>query len=189
MTETQLLELSALTELSRELTATDCIRIRNALGLPERLSEEAKQGFLFLIAFKQWRGHRPHRFYTVLRDIHPELITIACKISWLCVSSHSNVEYEEISIKSLIDLLKTEITKGQWVAIYMVVAGKTNVNIGFKETLEMLLDKGLIYNDLTQFSQIMTVIQRNDIVEKLQVYQELSFEWKKENSNPNSKEK
>ena len=71
----------------------------------------------------------------------------------------------------------------------MVVAGKTNVNIGFKETLEMLLDKGLIYNDLTQFSQIMTVIQRNDIVEKLQVYQELSFEWKKENSNPNSKEK
>ena len=70
MTETQLLELSALTELSRELTAIDCIRIRNAIGLPEGLSEEAKEGFLFLIAFKQWRGHRPHRFYTILRDIH-----------------------------------------------------------------------------------------------------------------------
>ena len=174
MTETQLLELSALTELSRELTAIDCIRIRNAIGLPEGLSEEAKEGFLFLIAFKQWRGHRPHRFYTILRDIHPELITIACKIPWLCVSSHSDVEYEEedkISIKSLIDLLKTEITKGQWVAIYMVVAGETSVNIGFQETLEMLLDKGLIHSDLTQLSQIMEVIQRNDIVEKLRVFQ------------------
>ena len=174
MTESQLLELSALTELSRELTATDCIRIRNAIGLPEGLSEEAKEGFLFLIAFKQWRGHRPDRFYTILRDIHPELITIACKIPWLCVSSHSDVEYEEeekISIKSLIDLLKTEITKGQWVAIYMVVAGETSVNIGFQETLEMLLDKGLIHSDLTQLSQIMEVIQRNDIVEKLRVFQ------------------
>ena len=77
MSETQLLELSALTELSSELTATDYIRIRNAIGLPEGLSEEAKQGFLFLIAFKQWRGHRPHKFYTILRAIHPELITIA----------------------------------------------------------------------------------------------------------------
>ena len=174
MSETQLLELSALTELSRELTAIDCIRIRNAIGLPEGLSEEAKEGFLFLIAFKQWRGHRPHRFYTILRDIHPELITIACKIPWLCVTSHSDVEYEEeekINIKSLIDLLKTEITKGQWVAIYMVVAGETNVNIGFQETLEMLLEKGLIYSDLTQLSQIMEVIQRNDIVEKLRVFQ------------------
>ena len=173
MTESQLLELSALTELSRELTAIDCIRIRNAMGLPEGLSEEAKEGFLFLIAFKQWRGHRPHRFYTILRDIHPELITIACKIPWLCVSSHSDVEYEEdkISIKSLIDLLKTEMTKGQWVAIYMVVAGEANVNIGFQETLEMLLDKGLIHSDLTQLSQIMEVIQRNDIVEKLRVFQ------------------
>ena len=174
MTETQLLELSALTELSRELTAIDCIRIRNAIGLPEGLSEEAKEGFLFLIAFKQWRGHRPHRFYTILRDIHPELITIACKIPWLCVSSHSDVEYEEeekISIKSLIDLLKTEITKGQWVAIYMVVAGEADVNIGFQETLEMLLDKGLIHSDLTQLSQIMEGIQRNDIVEKLRVFQ------------------
>ena len=174
MSETQLLELSALTELSRELTAIDCIRIRNVIGLPEGLSEEAKEGFLFLIAFKQWRGHRPDRFYTILRDIHPELITIACKIPWLCVSSHSDVEYEEeeeISIKSLIDLLKTEITKGQWVAIYMVVAGETNVNIGFQETLEMLLDKGLIHSDLTQLSQIMEVIQRNDIVEKLKVFQ------------------
>ena len=174
MSETQLLELAALTELSRELTAIDCIRIRNAIGLPEGLSEEAKEGFLFLIAFKQWRGHRPHRFYTILRDIHPELITIACKIPWLCVSSHSDVEYEEeeeISIKSLIELLKNEITKGQWVAIYMVVAGETNVNIGFQETLEMLLDKGLIHSDLTQLSQIMKVIQRNDIVEKLKVFQ------------------
>ena len=174
MTESQLLELSALTELSRELTATDCIRIRNAIGLPEGLSEDAKEGFLFLIAFKQWRGHRPHRFYTILRDIHPELITIACKIPWLCVSSHSDVEYEEeekISIKSLIDLLKTELTKGQWVAIYMVVARETNVNIGFQETLEMLLDKGLIHGDLTQLSQIMLVIQRNDIVEKLRIFQ------------------
>ena len=195
MTETQLLELSALTELSRELTAIDCIRIRNAIGLPEGLSEEAKEGFLFLIAFKQWRGHRPHRFYTILRDIHPELITIACKIPWLCVSSHSDVEYEEeekISIKSLIDLLKTEITKGQWVAIYMVVAGEANVNIGFQETLEMLLDKGLIHSDLTQLSQIMEVIQRNDIVEKLKVFQrafmqmeegEFEFKFKREVNN------
>ena len=174
MSETQLLELSALTELSRELTAIDCIRIRNAIGLPEGLSEEAKQGFLFLIAFKQWRGHRPDRFYTILRDIHPELITIACKIPWLCVSSHSDVEYEEeekISIKSLIELLKTEITKGQWIAIYMVVAGETNVNIGFQETLEMLLAKGLIHSDLTQLSQIMQVIERNDIVDKLKEFQ------------------
>ena len=53
----------------------------------------------------------------------------------------------------------------------MVVAGETNVNIGFQETLEMLLDKGLIHSDLTQLSQIVGVIQRNDIVEKLKVFQ------------------
>ena len=173
MSDTQLEELSALTDLSIELTPADCKQIRNSIGLPEALSEDAKHGVIFLIAFKEWKQHRPYRFYTTLQDIRPDLLAIACEVPWLCASSPREMKFEEeeITIKSLIDLLKTEVTRGQWVAIYMVVAGETNVNVGFKETLELLLDKGLIQSDLKQVSKILRVIQRNDLVEKLREYQ------------------
>ena len=82
------------------------------------------------------------------------------------------MEYQakELSIKTLIDLLKSEITKDNWSMIYMAMANEAKENIDFELTLNKMTGQGFIQKDLIQLSQIMAVIKREDIVEKVKPY-------------------
>ena len=165
-------ELSALIELSNQLKPADIIRIQNMIALPVGLCEDNTQGTLFLYAVKRWSGHNPFIFYNTMKSIRPELVHIACHIPWLCVSTPTGCDQieNELSIKTLIELLKTEIPKGQWLMIYISIAKEAKEEVGFAVTLNMLMDNGYIERDLKRLSRLMVEIQRHDLVDKLQTY-------------------
>ena len=166
-------ELTASRELSLKLTTADITRMQTLIRAPEGMCDNVSDVPLFLLALRQWNQHSPFRFYTALKDTRPDLIETACKIPWLCVSSPSDCEQEgeELSIQSLIGLLRGEITKSTWILIYMAVTNEAGDNIGFEITLNKMLEKGLIERDLTTLSEILKGIQRDDLVDKLRAYQ------------------
>ena len=166
-------ELFGLSELSSQLKPSDISQIRDLIGIPEGLCEDVTQGIIFINGIKKWNGHNPFQFYQALESIRPDLIAVACKIPWLCVPSLSECAQEgkELTVKSLIDLLKSNITKGQWLMIYMAVTNEAGDNIGFEITLNKMLEKGLIERGLTTLSEILRGIQRDDLVDKLRAYQ------------------
>ena len=165
-------ELNALAELSSQLTSSEIKRIKVEIGMPLALCEDTAQGIEFLYAVKGWNKRNPYQFYQTLNSIRPDLTAVACRVNWLCTSNPSACEYEEkvLSIKTLINLLSTEITKSQWLLIYMNISSETGLNVGFEIALKILLEKGLIQRDLKILKQILLGIQRHDIVEKLNEY-------------------
>ena len=180
-------EISALMELSEQLTTAEIIQMQNVIKMPEALCKDVTKGTNFLTSIKQWNEHDPYLFYLALEDLRPELTTLACGIPWLCMSTPNELEYQEkeLTIKSLIDLLKSEITKDKWGLIYMAIANEAKENVDFEQTLNKMAEKGFIQKDLIQLSRIMTVIRRDDIVEKMKPYQKVfsgmedgEFEWK-----------
>ena len=167
-------ELNALNELSTELKEHEIMRILTELRVPEVLYQDIKQGTNFLTALKKWSSHNSYQFYQSLNSVRPELVPVACRVKWLCVSSPEQTEYKEeevLSIKTLIELMKSEISNVKWQLIYMVVTGEAGENVNFEITLNKLLEKGLIDRDLKTLKVIMKEIQRNDLIEKLQEYQ------------------
>ena len=171
-------ELTALIELSEELTTADIIHLRNVIGLPQGLCQDAANAAQFLSSIKKWKGHDPFEFHQALQSVRPDLIAIACEIKWLCVSSPSEFvqESKELSIKTLIDLLSTEIPKDKWILIHMVVANEAGENVGFEVTLNKMIENGFIKKDLKKLTQILTKIKRDDLVNKLNPYKSIFSE-------------
>ena len=165
-------EISALNDLTIELTAEDIIRIKNEIGIPEGLCKDITQGYSFINAMKQWKGRDPYKFYLAIQHIRPDLLAIACDIKWLCVASPIEFQEEELSMKTLINLLN-EIPKEKWTLIYIAVANESIENISFEMTLNKLLENGYIQKDLQNLLKIRKEIQRNDVIDKLKVYIEL----------------
>ena len=190
----ELVEMKTLTELSNRFTTADINQIQNEINLPVALCEDITDANSFLFALKSWNKHNPFNFYQALHKVKPELTELACKVPWLCVSCQSEIEFleNELTMKTFVDLLRTELKKGQWQIIYISVAKEAVENIGFEITLNKLLEKEYIHKDLKMFCEIMENIQRSDIVDKLKEYtrifsglQEGEFEskLKKEISN------
>ena len=165
-------EISALTELTSELTAGDIIRIKNEIGIPEGLCKDITQESNFIHAMKRWKGRDPYKFYLALQHIRPDLIATACGVKWLCVASPQESEYqeEELSMKTLINLLRHEIPKEKWSLIYIAVAKESVDNISFEMTLHKLLAHGYIQRDLQSLTKVLKGIQRNDVIDKLSAY-------------------
>ena len=166
-------ELVALKELSNELKANDIKQITDFIGIPEGLCQEITEGSNFLTTLKKWSGHNPFIFYQTLKHVRADLVATACKIKWLCVTSPEEIEYKEeekLSIKTLIEFLKSEISKANWELIYMVATNEAGEDVNFETTLNKLLEKGLIEKDLTTLIEIIKGIQRGDLVEKLEEY-------------------
>ena len=183
-------KLTAMKELSAVLTPEDIIRIRNVIGIPAGLCERVTTGTQLLTAIKRWKQHNPHLFYLVLQDIRPDMIAVANRLPWLCASAPSEFESrgEELSIKTLIELLKREIKGEEWELIYMHIENDAGENMGFEMTIEKLLENELMQKELMQLSDLLKGIEREDVVKKLEEYkkifsnmQEGEFEFKFKN--------
>ena len=168
-------ELSALKELSAKLTKSDIVRIKQLIEIPEGLCENISETIQFLFAIKRWKEHDPFLFHQALQDVRPDLVTHACQLKWLCVSSPSEYENEEkeLSIKTLVELLKSEITQSEWLMIYMSVSDEIEDKVGFENTLSKLMEEGAIERDLHKLKDILKRIERNDIIIKLRPYERI----------------
>ena len=168
-------ELSALKELSAKLTKSDILRIKQLIEIPEGLCENISETMQFLFAIKSWKEHDPFLFHQALQDVRPDLVTHACQLKWLCVSYPSEYENEEkeLSIKTLVELLKSEITQSEWLMIYMSVSDEIEDKVGFANTLSKLMEEGSIERDLHKLKDILKRIERNDIIIKLRPYEKI----------------
>ena len=110
------------------------------------------------------------------------MIAVANRLPWLSASAPSEFECrgEELSIKSLIELLKREIKGEEWELIYMHIENDAGENMGFENEL--------MQNELIQLSDLLKGIEREDVVKKLEEYkkvfsnmQEGEFEFKFKN--------
>ena len=174
MTEHAFSGLGVTKTLSTELKQDDIKLIMDELALPEALYQEIQQGANFLTVLRNWRGHNAFLFHQSLNHIRPDLTAVACKVKWLCVSSPDQVGYKEeekLSIKSLIQLLKSEISKEDWELIYMEVTGGAGENVNFEMTINKLMEKGYIAKDLCALKSILEQLGRNDLVKQLAEYQ------------------
>ena len=168
-------ELSALKELSAKLTKSDILRIKQLIEIPEGLCENISETMQFLFAIKSWKEHDPFLFHQALQDVRPDLVTHACQLKWLCVSYPSEYENEEkeLSIKTLVELLRSEITQSEWLMIYMSVSDEIEDKVGFANTLSKLMEEGSIERDLHKLKDILKRIERNDIIIKLRPYEKI----------------
>ena len=174
MDENEFVEYVADEKSLNELKPEEIMRIMNELKVPEELCQEIEQGSSFIAVLKKWSGHNAFLFHQSLNSIRPDLIPVACKAKWLCVSSEDQVELreeDELSIKTLIALLKREVSKVDWELIYIAVADEAGENVNFEITLNKLMEKGCIEKDLCTLKRIFVKIERYDLVNKLDAYQ------------------
>ena len=127
--------LTQLTEFSEQLTTDDIGKFKVQLYLPTALSQ-VTGGVQFLIALKKWGNHNPYAFYQALLSIRPDLVQIAMQIPWLCNANENEYEdsSEQLSIKTLITLLKTELTVDNLSLIYVSISTEIEESIDFETT-------------------------------------------------------
>ena len=168
--------LTQLTEFSEQLTTDDIGKFKVQLNLPTALFQ-VTGGVQFVFSLKKWGNHNPYAFYQALLSIRPDLVQIAMQIPWLCNAIENEYEdsYEQLSIKTLITLLKTELTVDNLTLIYVSISTEIEESIDFETTLNKLLEKGYIQTDLKALSMLLLQIKRDDIVKKLELYQSVLY--------------
>ena len=174
-------ELSQLTEFSEQLTTDDIGKFKVQLNLPTALFQ-VTGGVQFLLALKKWDKHNPYAFYQALLNIRPDLVQIAMQIPWLCnaIENEYKDSSEQLSIKTLIALLKTELTVDNLILIYVSISTEIEGSIDFETTLNILLEKGYIQTNLKALSRLLVRIKRDDIRRKLEEYQSVLYNLNKD---------
>ena len=173
-------ELKELTDFSQQLTIDDILDFKLQLNLPEALFQTSGN-VSFLFALKKWAGHNPFKFYQSLQQIRPDLVLTAIKIPWLCKTSESEVTTDsQLSMRSLIELLKTELTVDKQMLIHMTLSTEMEENVDIEITLNKLFEGGYIKRDLSELSKVLVGIQREDLVNKLKPYQTLFYQMDEE---------
>ena len=180
MSQSEITEISAISDLSDELTIGDISKLQIVIQIPDGIYKEVKNGTQFLHAIKFWKRNNPFIFYQALLDARPDLVAMACDIPWLCSTCEGEYQEEELSIKTLINLLKTEIPKDKWTQIYIGLSQETEENVGYEITLNKMLEKGFIKKDLITLILVLKSIKRLDVIEKLKAYQKVFAEMEDE---------
>ena len=174
-------ELTQITEFSEQLTTDDIGKFKVQLNLPTALFQ-VTGGVQFVFALKKWGNHSPYAFYQALLSIRPDLVQIAMQIPWLCNAIENEYEdsSEQLSIKILVTLLKTELTTDNLCLIYGMISKEIVGNIDFETTLNELLENGYIQTDLKALSLLLVQIKRDDLVRKLELYQNVLYRMEEE---------
>ena len=163
-------ELSQLTELSEQLTRDNVERIILILDLPTALFKDTN-AVEFLFSMKAWSEHNPFRFYLALLETAPELVSIAIRMVMSPLACEYPPPIKQSSIKTLIYLLKAELTVDKLKVIHITFSKEVEGNIDIEKILKMLFEKGKIEKDLISLIELMEAIKRNDICNKLREYQ------------------
>ena len=167
-------EFSGLIELGEQLTPQEIQKLSSLLKVPSALSENVTKGFRFLNVLKKWGRHDPHEFYKGLKSIgRSDLAEQAKNFDWLASDTPleltSEIQFGLLTIKSLVRLLKNEISSDNWDALSLIVPGLDD-SMTFEAKMKTLVKNGFITSDLNKLCRLMTVIKRGDIEIELKQY-------------------
>ena len=173
----ELLEFGSINEMANELTADDVAKLCFQLNIPVGVCDKDSDGVNFILALRKWKEFNPYLFYQALTSMNrPDLIAIASNITGLCVSEPTELTeqfQEPLSIKTLLSLLRTEISQKEWKVLAIGLMDKLQGKDDFETIITVCLEKQLITSNLIKLRKLLTVINRLDIVGKIKEYQTL----------------
>ena len=161
-------EISILTKLTHSLTNDDVKKLHDSLSVPDGVCDRTCEVVDFLFALKGWKGLDKYRFYLSLQSIRPDLVQLALNIAWLCVGypGTEQATSQTITIKSLIEFLKSEVSMKNLKLIQMSYGEETS-EVRFENVLKLMLDNKVIEKNLTNLSEVLCGMERNDIAMKM----------------------
>ena len=171
-------------EIANKLTTDDVAKLCLQMKLPMCVCEKDSDGIEFIFAIRKWREFNPYLFYQALTSMNrPDLIAIAINIPWLCVSEPTEITEqftESLSIKKLLSLLRTEISKREWKIIAISQMDNLQGRDDFESIITVCIEKRLITSNLIKLRDLLTAISRLDVWEKIKKYQNLFAEMSEE---------
>ena len=112
-----------------------------------------------------------HSFHQALNSLkRPDLLSIAMKLPNLCVSEHTqgtDLFAEPLSMKSLLELLRTEISQIEWKIISLGMKDSLPGKYEFGSKIKDCLESQSISKDLSYLERALKAINCFDIVTKI----------------------
>ena len=171
-------------ELSGKMMTGDVSKLILHMNIPAGIYDQDCDGLTFLSTIVNWEGFNPYSFYQALTSLNrPELLAIAMKIPNLCVSEptqETDLFAEPLSMKTLLQLLRTEISQKEWHVIAISVKDSLQGKDDFENIFKELLERDLIRSDLKKLQEISVTINRSDLANKIREYQPLFVELSEE---------
>ena len=185
--EQKLSNIEHIFELAKELSANDVAQLRFQMKVPMGICDKDSDEVSFLLALRNWKEFNPYSFYQALISMNrPDLIAIAINITWLCVSEPTEITeqfQEPLSMKTLLSLLRNEITKKEWKIIAISIMDNLEIKEDFESIITACLENQIITNDLVNLQSMLTKIQRLDLVDKIRNYKTLFIGMSEEEFN------
>ena len=180
----KLLDIGIFKELTEELTTGDVAKLRTQMNIPTGICGEDCDGLTFLCAIVDWKGFNPYSFYQALKSLNrPDLLAIAMKLPNICVSEPAqrrDIFAEPLSMKSLLELLRTEISEKEWKIISLGMKDSLPGKYEFESKIKDCLESQLINKDLSYLERALKAINRFDIITNIREYQSLFIEMSDE---------
>ena len=170
-----LLDIKHLNELATEITSDDVAKLRFYMKVPSGVCDKDSDVVRFLFSLQTWREFNPYLFYQALTSMNrTDLIAIATNITWLCVSEPTEITEqfkEPLSMKTLLSLLRTEITQNEWNIIAMGLKSGLQFDENFESIIIECLEKQLISSDLVNLRNMLIDLNRTDTADNIKDYQ------------------
>ena len=185
--EQKLSNIEHMSELAKELSANDIAQLRFQMKVPMGICDKDSDEVSFLLALRNWKEFNPYSFYQALTSMNrPDLIAIATNITWLCVSEPTEIteQFEEpLSMKTLLSLLRNEISKKEWKIIAINLMDSLEIKEDFESIITACLENQIITNDLVNLQSMLTKMKRLDLVGKIRDYNTLFIGMSEEEFN------
>ena len=161
---------AAMKQLSNALTQNDIDKIHVILPIPTRIIEIVKAsnepGIELIHQLKKWEEFNPVEFMRAIEQLNNrELLSLARKIPWLNASAVQQVTKEKKTAHTFITLLR-DIAVNDW----RTIAYDITTSQDTEEILNCCIQERIIAKDLTMLCDVMTEIDRHDLVPKIQNY-------------------
>ena len=119
-----------------------------------------------------WSGHNPLLFYQALQEIRPDLVSLASEILRLCDESVSELD----CIRYLIKMLKAELSINEWNVIGSYFSIEVEIISDVDTLLLKLFEGGVIQKDLNKLLALLSKLERIDLTNKVNAYQNIFSE-------------
>ena len=160
-----LTEIQVKAELTSELTPNDIKYLIQHLNPPAGMFEDVTEGFEFLYTLKIWEGHDSYKFDQALTSIgRQDLIPLARKLPWLSTEHpvpKDPFSQRKLSMKSLVNILKTEIQKNEWLSMDI------DSKLLFRAKISSLIRDDVFSADLNNLIAWMRILRREDLVNRI----------------------
>ena len=168
-------EMGLMNQLANSLTPENVHELQEMLGIPSEIVEisgASQIDFLIFLKF-DFPDFNPSVFLESLNRIgRNDLVPIARKLPWIkSTVEPSTATVISPSVESFVRLLKNEIKTSQWkIILSSGLSVRVTHDLNFETAVKESIEGGLISPDLGELCDVMTAIEKYDIVEQVQTH-------------------